>query len=96
LDELEEVVVFNTLGEAYFHFTFNICPLCLELQEENEGKSVVILCCQGAALVPHMFCNFYLSENHKIAENATTTKARDKISTHLESLEFLDVCLTNF
>jgi hypothetical protein len=27
-------------------------------------------------------------EKYKIAENSTTTKARDKISTDLESLEF--------
>jgi len=43
---------------------------------------------QVAAWVPDMFCNFYFMKNHKIAKNSTTTKARDKISTDLESLEF--------
>jgi hypothetical protein len=35
-----------------------------------------------------MFCNFYLVKTYKIAKNSTTTKAREKISTDLESLEF--------
>jgi hypothetical protein len=38
-------------------------------------------------------------KNHKIAQNSTTTKAREKTSTDLESLEFykfFDVCLTKF
>jgi hypothetical protein len=52
-----------------------------------------------AALVPAMFCNFYLVKNHKIADNAATTEAREKISTYLESVEFkknFDPCLTKF
>ncbi len=46
-----------------------------------------------------MFCDFYLVKIHKIAKNSTTTKAREKISTDLESLEFqkyFDVCLMKF
>jgi len=46
-----------------------------------------------------MFCNFYLVKNHKIAKNSTTTKAREKNSTDMESLEFktfFDACLTKF
>jgi hypothetical protein len=35
-----------------------------------------------------MFGHFYLVKNHKIAKNSTTTKAREKISTDLESSEF--------
>jgi hypothetical protein len=38
-------------------------------------------------------------KNNKIAKNSTTTKAREKISTDLESLEsykIFDVCLTKF
>ncbi len=65
----------------------------------NEGKWAASFCCQAAALVPDMFCNFYLGKNHKIAENWTATNAVEKISTDLESLEFynfLNVCLTNF
>jgi hypothetical protein len=52
-----------------------------------------------AAWVPDMFCNFYLVKNHKIVKNSTTAKAREKISTDLESLEllqFFDVCLTKY
>ncbi len=46
-----------------------------------------------------MFCSFYLVKNHKIANNSTTTKAREKIGTYLEFLVFynlFDVCLTKF
>jgi hypothetical protein len=35
-----------------------------------------------------MFCNLYLLKNHKIAYNSTTSKAREKLSTDSESLEF--------
>jgi hypothetical protein len=41
-----------------------------------------------AAWFPDTFCNFYLEKNHKIAKNSTTTKAGEKISIDLESLEF--------
>ncbi len=40
-----------------------------------------------------------LSENHKIVNNPTTTKAIEKISADFESLEFYknsDACLTKF
>jgi hypothetical protein len=52
-----------------------------------------------AALVPAIFCNFYLVKNHKIADNSATTEAREKICTYLESLEFskfVGVRLTKF
>jgi len=38
--------------------------------------------------IPDMFCNFYFVKNHKGAKNSTTTKAKEKIGAHLESLEF--------
>ncbi len=41
-----------------------------------------------AALVPDVFCNFYLVQNYKIANNLATTEAREKLSKDLESLEF--------
>ncbi len=44
-----------------------------------------------------MFFNFYEMQNHKIANNSTTTQARK--NTDLDSLEFLkyfDVCLAKF
>ncbi len=53
----------------------------LEVSFDNEGKSTASFCRQVAAWFPDMFCNFYLVTNHKIAENSTTTKAREKIST---------------
>jgi hypothetical protein len=54
----------------------------------NEGESAASFCCQVAALFPDMFCNFYLWKNHKINKYSTTTKAKEKISADLESLEF--------
>jgi hypothetical protein len=45
------------------------------------------------------FSDFYLVENHKIANNSTDTKTREKISRDLKSLEFwkfFDVCMTKF
>jgi hypothetical protein len=53
----------------------------------NEEISAAGFCRQVAAWVTDMFCNFYLVKNHKIANNSTTTKARDKLSTYLESVE---------
>jgi hypothetical protein len=48
------------------------------------GKSVASFCCQVAALVRDMFCNFYLVKNHKIANSLATTEAKEKINTGLE------------
>ncbi len=42
-----------------------------------------------AAWVQDVFCNFYLVKNHKIANILTTAKARENLSTNLESLKFL-------
>jgi hypothetical protein len=52
---------------------------------KNEGISVANYCHQVAALVPDMFCNFYLVKNHKIANNSVNTEAKEKMSTYLES-----------
>jgi hypothetical protein len=57
----------------------------------NEVESDASFCHQVAALFPDMFCSFYLVKSHKIAKNSTTTKAREKISTDLKSLVFLDI-----
>jgi hypothetical protein len=54
----------------------------------NEGKSAASFCGQVAAWFPDMFCNFYLVKIHKIVKNSTMTKAREKICTDLETLEF--------
>jgi hypothetical protein len=43
----------------------------------NEGKSAASFCCQVAAWLPDMFCNFYIVKNHNIAKNLTATKARE-------------------
>jgi hypothetical protein len=43
-----------------------------------------------AALFPDMFCNIYFVKNYNIAKNSTTTKAIEKTSADLESLEFLN------
>jgi hypothetical protein len=42
---------------------------------------------QVATWFPDMFCNFYLVKIPKIANNSTTTEAKEKIKTDLESLE---------
>ncbi len=55
---------------------------------DNEGKSAASLCRQVAPRFPDMFCNFYLAKNHKIANNSTTTKAGEKMSTDLEFKKF--------
>jgi hypothetical protein len=52
-----------------------------------------------AAWVPDLVCDFYLMKNHKFADNVTTTKAGEKISTDLASLElfkYIDVGLATF
>jgi hypothetical protein len=54
----------------------------------NEGKSAASFCLQVAAWVSYMICNNYFVKYHKIAYYSTTTNAREKISTNLESLEF--------
>jgi hypothetical protein len=41
-----------------------------------------------AALFPDMFINFYSVKIFRNANNSTTTKAGEKISADLESLEF--------
>ncbi len=60
----------------------------------NEGKSAASFCLQVAAWVSDMLYNFYFVKNHKIADDSRTTKAREKNSTDLESIElkeFFDV-----
>jgi hypothetical protein len=49
-----------------------------------------------AAMVPDMFYNFYLVKNQKIANNSSTTEAREKISTYLESVNLESVNLEIF
>jgi hypothetical protein len=44
----------------------------------NEGESVASFCHQVAAGFPDIFLYFYFVKNHKMAKNATTTKAREK------------------
>jgi hypothetical protein len=41
-----------------------------------------------AAWVPDKFCNFYLVQSHKIANNLATIEAGDKINADFESFEF--------
>ncbi len=63
------------------------------------GKSAASFCGQVAALVPDMFCNFYLVKYHKIDNSSATNKAREKnehIFGILRILDFFDACLTKF
>jgi hypothetical protein len=77
---------------------FHFLNLTLQLLTiVNEGKTAASFWCQVAAWVTDMFWNFYFVKKYKIAKNSKTTKAREKISTDLESLEFkkkFDICLT--
>jgi hypothetical protein len=57
----------------------------------NEEKSAASFSSQVAPLFPDMFCDFYFVKNPEIAKNSTTAKAREKIITDLESLEFFDL-----
>jgi hypothetical protein len=41
-----------------------------------------------AAWVLGIFCNFDLAKKHIIDNNTTTTDAREKTNTNLESIEF--------
>jgi hypothetical protein len=51
-------------------------------------KSAASFCRQVAAGFPDVFCSFYSVKNPKIANNSTTTEAREKINADLESSEF--------
>ncbi len=63
---------------------------CLIDHGMNEGKSAASFYRQVAALVPDMFCNFYLVKNHKTANNSAMTEAKE---TYLESLELKKWCM---
>jgi hypothetical protein len=52
----------------------------------NQDKSAPSFCRQVTARVPDMFCDSFLVKNNKIANNSTTTKARDNISPDFEIL----------
>jgi hypothetical protein len=58
------------------------------LSSFNKDNSADISHSQETAWVPDMFSNIYLLKNHKIANNLTTTEAREKISANSESQEF--------
>jgi hypothetical protein len=60
--------------EILTYFANNIPRSCVSI----EGKSAASFCHLVAAKVADMFCYFYLLKNHKIANNLTTTTAREK------------------
>jgi hypothetical protein len=73
-----------------------IAPFCLAYKKWGVSSirinqlpdSAARFCCQVAAWVPDMFCNFYLVKSHNIVHNTTSTEAREKINRDLESIEF--------
>jgi len=65
-----------------FHDLIHACH-----NSDNEGKSPASFYRQVAAWFSDMFCNFYLVKICKIAKNSTVAKAREAISTDLESSE---------
>ena len=66
-------------------------PNCGVTYDRNEGKSAASFCPQVAAMFQDMFCNFCLVKNHKIANNPTTTKAREKIKHRFGILRILEI-----
>jgi hypothetical protein len=62
---------------------------CSIFNERSQMRGIIgSFCHQEAAWFSDMFCNFYLAKNCETAKNSTTTKAREKISTYLDALEF--------
>jgi hypothetical protein len=57
-------------------------------QKDFGAKAAHKILVKLTACIPDTLCNFYLVENDTTAKNSATTKAREKISTDLESLEF--------
>ncbi len=45
---------------------------------QNEGISAASFCHQEAALLPDMFCNFYLADDQKIAKTQQPLKREKK------------------
>jgi hypothetical protein len=64
------------------------CFAAFLVKDHKWGEISGSFCHQAAVWFWDMFCNFYLVKNCEIAKKSTTTKAREKISTYLESLEF--------
>ncbi len=67
----------------YLNFVHFLTPVLIRY---NEGKSAASFCHQVAAWFPDMFWNFQVLKNPKIPKNSTTTKAKEKIRTDLETL----------
>ncbi len=76
----------NQQNDTFQNVTI-LCDTQYENMMKNEKISAASFCCQVAALVSDMFCNFYLVKIHKAANNSVTTEAREKMSRYLESLE---------
>jgi hypothetical protein len=57
----------------------------------NEVKSAASFCHEVAALVPDMFCKFYLVKNNKITKNSTTAKDREKNKETFRILQILQI-----
>jgi hypothetical protein len=49
-----------------------------------------------AAWFPDIFCYFNLVKNNQIANNSTTTEAREIIAQIWNPYKFFDACLTKF
>ncbi len=58
--------------------------------QNNQDKLAASFCHQVAGWFSGIIGNIYLAKNHNFANNSTTAKAEEKISTDLESLEFLE------
>ncbi len=73
---------------------FSVHFISLRLTHFNQDKSAAEFFCQVAAWVRDMLCNFYLVKGHKIANDSTTTEAREKNKHSFEIHKIFVVCLT--
>jgi hypothetical protein len=78
----------------------DVWPIVTASQLLNkQDKSVASFCHRVAAWILDIFRNFYIVRNCRSANNSTTAEAREKISAHTESIDFINffgVCLNKF
>jgi hypothetical protein len=79
--------------KAFFYF-INLKVIFVKLLSSkwlfHVGKITVVMeqCLLGPIVIIYNCNIFIIQANHKIAKNTTTIKAKEKISTSLESLKF--------
>jgi hypothetical protein len=64
------------VSAAWWHHGYLITAIFDIFISVPLNVSAASFCCQVAAWVPDMFCNFYFAKNYKIANNSTTADAK--------------------